>query len=130
MTKQEHIAYWVKTAGDDWDAIQKMYKVKTYIHALFFAHLVLEKLLKAHWIKDNEGNTPPKIHNLVVLVHKTKLKLEDDDMIFLDRMNDLQLEGRYPEYITNVYKIYKRKETGLILEQVDKIRKCLLKNLQ
>ena len=130
MTKEEHIRYWVDTANKDWVAIQKIYKARAYLHALFFAHLVLEKLLKAHWVKDNEGNTPPKIHNLVMLARKTKLLLEDDDLIFLDRMNDVQLEGRYPDYIKNVFKIYKRKETALILEKVDNIRKCLLKNLQ
>jgi HEPN domain-containing protein len=130
LNKQEHIAYWVETAEKDWAAIQRIYTARAYLHALFFAHLVLEKLLKAHWVKDNESNTPPKIHNLVVLCRKTKVSLEEKDIIFLDRMNDLQLEGRYPEYLEKVYKIYKRKETALILEQVDTIRKCLLKNLQ
>ena len=42
MTKQEHIDYWVKTAKDDWDAVEKMYQSKVYIHGLFFAHLYLE----------------------------------------------------------------------------------------
>ena len=53
MTKQEHIDYWVEAANKDWLAIQEMYNAKTFVYALFFAHLVLEKLAKAHWVKDN-----------------------------------------------------------------------------
>ncbi len=48
MTKQEHINYWVTAAENDWGTVQNIFKATEYIYALFFAHLVLEKLLKAH----------------------------------------------------------------------------------
>ncbi len=104
MTKQEHITYWVETADKDWAAIQTMYKAKTYLHALFFAHLVLEKLLKAHWVKDNEENFPPKVHNLLNILAKTTLQLPDADKDFLATMNQFQLGGRYPDYKLELYK--------------------------
>ena len=129
-TKQDYIAYWVDTAANDWKAVKQLLAGKSYIQALFWAHLVLEKLLKAHWVKDNTGNHPPKIHNLLILISKTALSLDEKDMFVLGRMNDFQLEGRYPEYITNIYKLYKLKETTLILNEADRIRKCLLKKLQ
>lgn len=130
MTKQEHIAYWVETAAKNWKAVPHLYKAKCYVEALFWGHLVLEKLLKAHWVKDNTGNTPPKIHHLIKLAAQTKLVFTDEELLSLAKMNDVQLEGRYPDYIKNVYKIYKVKETTLLLKEVDKIRKCLLKKLQ
>jgi HEPN domain-containing protein len=129
LTKEEHIKYWTDTANEDWVAIQKMYKSGVYLHALFFAHLVLEKLCKAHWVKDNVGNTPPKIHNLIILVDKTKLQLSKEDRDFLAIMNQFQLEGRYPDYKFDLYKKYKAVQTKKILGEVDTIRKCLLKNL-
>jgi HEPN domain-containing protein len=129
LTKEEHIKYWVETAKRDWQAIQKMYKSKVYLHALFFAHLVLEKLCKAHWVKDNVSNTPPKIHNLITLVDKTKLKLSEEDRNFLFNMNQFQLEGRYPDYKDEIFKKYKSLQTKKILDKVDILRKCLLKNL-
>jgi len=129
LTKQEHITYWTETANKDWEAIQSMYKAKAYLHALFFAHLVLEKLCKAHWVKDNEGNFPPKIHNLLNIVAKTKLELPAEDKDFLAIMNQFQLEGRYPDYKLELYKKYKSVQTRKILGQVNIIRKCLLKNL-
>ena len=107
-----------------------MYQSKDYVQALFWAHLVLEKLLIAHWVNDNTENTPPKTHNLVRLVEQTKLLLDEDDIMFLGKMNELQLEGRYPEYTTNIYNLYKQKETTIILEKIKKIRICLLNKLQ
>lgn len=68
LTKDEHIKYWVDTAKKDWKTVQNMFGTKDYLPALFFSHLVLEKLCKAHWVKDNHGNTPPKIHNLPDIV--------------------------------------------------------------
>ncbi len=129
MTKQEHIDYWVKTAEKDWQAIQTMYKAKAYLHSLFFAHLVLEKLCKAHWVKDNEENYPPKTHNLISIVARTNLQLPDSDKDFFAIMNQFQLEGRYPDYKLELYNKYKSVQTKKILDQVNNIRKCLLKKL-
>ena len=129
MTKKEHIDYWVQTAKRDWRTVQNMFKTKDYVPSLFFAHLVLEKLLKAHWIKDNNQNHPPRIHNLMFLAGKLTYPFTDEEMVFMGRMNDFQLEGRYPDYNNNIYKLYKLKETEPILKEVDKLRKCLLKNL-
>ena len=85
MTKQEHIDYWVKAAKNDWAAVQNIYKAKEYTYALFFAHLVLEKLLKAHFVKDNAENTPPKMHHLVYLANNTKLSFTEEKR-FLNKL--------------------------------------------
>lgn len=129
MTKQEHINYWVESAERDWHTVQSMFKTKEYVPALFWTHLVLEKLLKAHWVKDNESNHPPKIHNLTLLVKKTNLQLPDDHVDFLDRMNQFQLEGRYPDYVSNIYKIYKAERTKEVLDKAKIVKECLLKEL-
>jgi hypothetical protein len=47
MTKEEHIKFWTETAEKDWNAVENLVASKNYLHALFFAHLVLEKLTKA-----------------------------------------------------------------------------------
>ena len=93
------------------------------------AHLVLEKLCKAHWVKDNAENHPPKIHNLVRLVEQTKLILPEEDLDFLRKMNDFQIEGRYPDYKDNLYRIYKSAQTQVIINKSNTIRECLLKGL-
>ena len=105
MTKEEHIDYWIKSANDDWNVVQALFSSSNFVQCLFFAHLVLEKICKAHWVKANEGNTPPRTHNLVSLVLKTDLTFPESDLQFLEEFNDFQLEGRYPDY---QFKIHKR----------------------
>ncbi len=129
MTKDEHLLHWVKTATSDWKATEELYKAKCYMQSLFWAHLVLEKLLKAHWIKDNEGNTPPKMHNLLYLAEKTKLELPQETLDFFFLMNQFQLEGRYPDYLQDIFRKYKLVQTKKVLDQVNTHRKCLLKKL-
>ncbi len=130
MSKVDHIAYWVETAEQNWKTIPILFDGSCYVEALFWAHLVLEKLLKAHWVKDNIENVPPKTHNLSKLVAQTKIILPDEYLIILAKLNDIQLEGRYPEYKKNIYKIYKKEQTAIVLDQIKEIRICLLNNLQ
>lgn len=99
MTKEEHITYWVNTARHDWRTVQNMFKARDFVPALFFAHLVIEKLLKAHWVKDNDGNHPPRIHNLISLADKIHHSFTDAELVFMGQMNDFQLEGRYPTIV-------------------------------
>ena len=109
MTKQEHIDYWVKTANNDWSAVQKMYQSKVYIQGLFFAHLYLEKLCKALWVKNNIENTPPRVHNLIKVLDEAKIFYTQDQKDFMNIMNGFQLEGWYPDYLNRLYNLYKKK---------------------
>jgi HEPN domain-containing protein len=129
LTKQEHIAYWVEAANKDWMAVQDMYAAKTFVYSLFFAHLVLEKLAKANWVKDNEENFPPKTHNLLSIISKTSLQFSIPEEDFFARMNQFQLEGRYPDYKFALHKKFDAVETKNILDKVNELRICLLRNL-
>jgi HEPN domain-containing protein len=121
MTKQEYIEYWKTAAEKDWEVVQNLFDKANYPHALFFAHLVLEKLLKAHY--------PPRIHNLVRLASQTQLSFPANDLLFLDKMNDYQMEGRYPDYQFLIFKICDRQHTETLLVEVEKIRSWLLNQL-
>lgn len=129
MTKQEYIEYWKTAAEKDWEVVQNLFDKANYPHALFFAHLVLEKLLKAHFVKDNPSDYPPRIHNLVRLASQTQLSVAANDLLFLDKMNDYQMEGRYPDYQFLIFKICDRQHTETLLAEVEKIRLWLLNQL-
>ena len=129
MTKQDYIHYWTLTAEKDWDAVNSLFEKGNYVHSLFWAHLVLEKLLKAHWVKDNRDNFPPKVHNLKFLAEATNLPLTDEQFLFLMRMNDFQMEGRYPDYQFRIYKILDKNRTKDILTEVEIMQLWLLNNL-
>ena len=104
MDKADYIKYWKTTASQDWKRVNLLFKNRDYVFALFCAHLTLEKLIKAHWVKDNVGNYPPKIHNLNKLLAQTKLNLTNEELVFCSDMNKFQIEGRYPDFITGLNK--------------------------
>jgi HEPN domain-containing protein len=94
----EHIEYWIRTSHEDNEVCLLLLESKKYLHALFLAHLAIEKLIKAHWVKDNINSVPPKTHNLVSLIKQTEAELSTEHMIFLTILNDFQIQGRYPDY--------------------------------
>ena len=44
MTKKQHIDFWIDTAQYDWTGADEAFNAKRYVHCLFWAHLVLEKV--------------------------------------------------------------------------------------
>lgn len=126
MTKQEHIDYWMQSSNDDFEVYNLLLRNSNYSHALFIANLCLEKLIKAHFVKDNNSNVPPKVHNLVFLVKQTNLKLSDEQMNFLTIINDFQLQGRYPDYKFKIKQLLTKNYVNILVPQIEEIRKCLL----
>ena len=104
MKIDEHIKYWLNSADHDLDAAESLFSAGKYDWCLFLGHLVLEKGLKAFYVKDNENRMPPKTHNLVKLAEKTTIPLNAELKLFLDEVNDFNLEVRYPEYKQEFYK--------------------------
>ena len=73
---------------------------KRILPGLFFCHLVIEKMLKAHVVKETRAH-PPKTHNLTLLLSKTSLQFPLTDEAFLGVLMVYQLEGRYPACYPN-----------------------------
>jgi HEPN domain-containing protein len=129
MIKEQHISYWVDTAQYDWNGAGGAYDTNNYIHCLFWAHLTLEKLAKAHWVKTHQDNIPPKVHNVVWLLEQSNIDLGADTMKFLDEFNEFQLSGRYPDYTKNLYRICTKEFTSEQMEKVKEVRQCLIEML-
>ena len=91
----KHIAYWRSGASEDWDVAVELVHAGRIRHGLFFAHLALEKLLKAHVCRTT-GDLAPRIHALLRLVERTNLALSEEQRLFLATFDRYQLEGRYP----------------------------------
>ena len=130
MTKEDHIKYWVDSAQKDWEAVESLFVSKNYLHALFFAHLLLEKLAKAHWVKNNQENIPPRVHNVVWLLEQSNIDMGVNTMEFLEHFNDFQLSGRYPDYTNTIYKRCTKDYTFEQLEKVKEAKQCLIEMLQ
>ena len=96
MTKEQHIAYWLKISEDDELTMHLLFKDGQYTHSLFFGHLYLEKICKALWVKNNNGNIPPFIHNLVKLLPEKNTGLSEKDISFLNKTERVSAVGQIP----------------------------------
>jgi len=88
--------YWVVSSEEDFAAAQSLLDKGHLRHCLFFAHLAIEKILKAHVVKTTL-EIPPKIHNLIRLGEIAELHPTQEQLGFLRRFGLYQLEGRYPD---------------------------------
>jgi len=104
LTKQEQIEYWIKTAEHDLPTVDSLFNTGHYDWCLFIGHLVIEKILKAHFVNTNDA-VPPKIYDLVILAKKSRLDLANEQWDLLERINSFNMEARYPEDKFNFYKI-------------------------
>ncbi len=92
----KHINYWRNGSDEDFAAAESLLEKGHLRHGLFFAHLAVEKMLKAH-VTNQTKDIPPRIHNLVRLAEIARLKLGTEREQFLREFGAYQLEGRYPD---------------------------------
>ena len=96
MDINKQIDYWRTSSDEDFAAAESLLEKGHLRHCLFFVHLAMEKMLKAHVTRQTK-DIPPRIHNLVRLAEITGLKLDAEQEQFLRKFNVYQLEGRYPD---------------------------------
>lgn len=94
---QKQINYWITGAEDDIETAGLLIREKRTLHGLFFGHLVIEKAIKAHVVKQIE-DIAPRTHNLIYLAEQTELDFDDSTQLFLGILMKYQLQGRYPDY--------------------------------
>jgi HEPN domain-containing protein len=95
----KQIGFWRKGAEEDWDVALDLVQRGRLRHGLFFAHLALEKALKAHVCRTTQ-DIPPRLHNLVRLAELGNLKPQPSQADTLAEMNAFSIEGRYPDALS------------------------------
>ena len=103
MKFNEHIKYWIDSSDDDFQAMNHLFEKNDYTWTLFIGHLVLEKLLKAWYVKIN-SKAPPLIHDLVRIAEKGGLILDENQKDILDTISTFNIRGRYDDYKREFYK--------------------------
>lgn len=93
---EKQVAYWHDAAKEDWLVGCHLVDVGRPRHGLFFAHLALEKILKAH-VCLHTKELAPRIHNLIRLREVAALEMDSELLDILADMNAFNIEGRYPQ---------------------------------
>lgn len=123
------IKYWQKTAEHDYATMIGLFKIKRYSDSLFFGHIVLEKILKAH-VVDATKKEPPYIHDLARLCVIGNLALSKDEIDLLNIVNDFNIRCRYPEHKLSFYKKCTREYTEKYLDEIIKLYKKLCQEIK
>jgi len=94
----KQITHWRKGSDEDWEVAAVLVEQRRIRHGLFFAHLALEKMLKALVCQTLHDIAPP-IHNLVRLAVMTGLVIDEDLLNLLAEVSPFNIETRYPEML-------------------------------
>ncbi|MFZ1987184.1 MAG: HEPN domain-containing protein [Desulfatitalea sp.] len=102
MDREDTIHYWIMSSDNDYRAMIHLFEKGDYTWSLFIGHLVIEKLLKAWYVRQVD-TIPPFIHDLVRLSEKAGLSLSEDQKDILDTVSTFNLRSRYDDYRMSFY---------------------------
>ena len=129
MTKDEIIIYWISSSNKDFKAMGSLYKNGHYAWALFLGHLVLEKLLKAAYVKYVDAKIP-FTHDLTKIAEKSGLRLSEEQKDLLDAVTAFNIKARYPDYKGRFYRKATKRFAENYLGQIKDFRKWLVKKIK
>ena len=97
------VKYWLESAAYDLDTGRSLLETKRFPYALFFAHLALEKILKAIVVKSTKEHAP-FTHSLTFLASKSKMDIPESIVDKLAEYTEFHIETRYPDEKKDFYK--------------------------
>lgn len=121
MEKDALIKYWIESSDRDFVTMQHLFEKHDYHWALFMGHLVIERLVKAYYVK-SINNQPPFIHNLLRLAEKANLNLTDDQKDFLVTVTTFNIRARYDDYKHAFYKTCTKEFTEKWIKEIEGFR--------
>ena len=124
MEKADLIKYWTDSSDRDFKTMLHLFEKKDYHWSLFIGHLVVEKLLKAYYIKKVDNN-PPFIHNLPRLAEKSDLDLTEEQKDFLAAVTTFNIRARYDDYKLAFYKTCTKKFAEKWIDKIKGFRKWI-----
>lgn len=126
MNNMELVKYWNDSADSDYETMKVLYNNNKNTWSLFIGHLVIEKMLKGLYAKNNP-NKPiaPKIHNLILLSQKAQLDVPSDIRQKIQVINTFNISARYDDYKMNFEKKCTNTYTKEQINNIEEVRKWL-----
>jgi len=89
--------YWLSSSDKDYEVLVSLVQSHNYNWALFLGHIVLEKLIKAYFVK-NTGTHAPFTHDLRLLAKKCELEIPAETARQLDVITSFNINARYDSF--------------------------------
>jgi len=122
------VQHWLESADKNQDTMSHLVNSKDYSWALFLGHLVIEKTLKAVYVKRLQKHAIFS-HDLLRLANKINLDLSEEFEDWLDKITTFNLNARYDNYKQDFYKLCTKDFADIWLERIEKIRVWLRNQL-
>jgi HEPN domain-containing protein len=116
------INHWIESSEKDFKTMMDLYETKNNNWALFIGHLVIEKLLKALYLK-RTNEFPPLIHDLRRICEKANIELDERQRTVLDSISRFNIKARYDDYKQSFYFLC---TDSFTIEWIEKIKECRL----
>jgi len=99
LTSEEKVEHWVKISDEDLKIAKTMLENRYRLYTGFMCHQAIEKVFKACYQK-LKNDTPPYIHDLPRLAEVSGFYdlFSAEQKLFLNTINPLNVEARYPDY--------------------------------
>ena len=118
--------YWINSADRDYETMKIMLENKRNTWCLFLGHLVIEKLFKGLYAKNNLDNPYTiKSHNLLALAEKCNIDLSDEQIKKLQIITQFNISARYDDYKESFYEKCTDEYTALQVKNIEEVYKWL-----
>ena len=111
------IKYWLDSSDNDFKTMLSLYDNKKYSWSLFVGHLMIEKLLKALYVKTID-EFPPLIHNLLRLAEKSGVEMNEEQRLFFVTVTAYNINTRYDDYKMSFQKVCTQEYTSIWIEKL------------
>ena len=88
-------------------------------------HLVLEKILKAIFVKKLNKH-PLFTHDLLLLATRSNLELSEEYIEWLDTITTFNINARYDNYKQDFYKLCTKEFTDTWINRIEILRRWLM----
>ena len=130
MRREDIINYWRNSAEQDFATMMNLFNSRDYHWSLFLGHLVVEKLLKAVFIKNIGNENPPRTHDLLLLASKAEVVTDSKREDMLDLITTFNISTRYPDYKLSFYKKCTESYTTERISEIKELRLWLISVLE
>jgi len=120
--------HWKESSQQDYKTMLNLFKSGDYNWALFIGHLVIEKLLKALYVKHKRTHAVMG-HDLLRLSKGTDIKLTDEQEDLLDRLTTFNINARYDNYKQEFYRLCTKDFAEEWKGKIEILREWLLNQL-
>ena len=126
MNNIDLMNYWIESSDNDFETMEVLYKGRKNTWCLFVGHLVIEKILKGLYAKNNTENPiAPKIHNLILLSQQAHLDVPEHIRKKIQVINTFNIGARYDDYKKTFAEKCTDEYTKIQVENIKEVQKWL-----